>query len=350
MLHSHLHLHIGKREEQQDCAVCFTKGNAMLAVVADGVGGTFGGARASQAIVDVATRLWNAWQVDASKIESFLKTLVAESHTAILESGKEVHATPHSTIVALLIVDDVGYRVHVGDSRLYHIRKGAVLERTLDHSIVQLLVSNGKLAPEKAKGHKDSSKLYQSLGSSSEAEADVAPLELEHRDSFILCSDGLWQSMEDAEIASIAVSPKTLSGKLKEAVHTAFERGGEECDNISAVGVIYEQSFAKRHIPAFLRNPLNVFLIIALIGIGIYLVHFFNADIWREIEKLFSAPKEENVIKKTESPLTKPLQQSKPSQQTNPPPPQVPVENESPTKKIIQPPATLENKGGTERK
>jgi serine/threonine protein phosphatase PrpC len=128
---------------------------------------------------------------------------------AIAAAGRAVHAVggtapqelrPGSTCVALLVNEDGTDVAHVGDSRAYLVRPGAIQRLTRDHSMVQQMVDAGVLAPEDAAHHPEANKITRALGMSAEVEVELAPepVPLAKGDTLLLATDGLTDLVTDA--------------------------------------------------------------------------------------------------------------------------------------------------------
>ena len=132
----------------------------------------------------------------------------------------------HSTVVALFIDLDgnVASWGHCGDSRLYVFRGGRIAARTRDHSLVQSLVDGGMLAPEEMRSHPQRSELLSALGVGEEdLQVSVSPQswKVEAGDVFLLCTDGMWEYVEDPQMESAlsqAASPHAWLHDLEQAV------------------------------------------------------------------------------------------------------------------------------------
>lgn len=224
---------IGGREEQQDRAACFAApaGSPALAVVADGMGGHRGGALAAQAVVDAAARLWEAAPAEAAPQER-LTGLVLAAHEAINRAGSAKGIRPHSTGVFLWLEGDRAHWANIGDSRLYHFARGRLLARTRDHSVVQLLVDRGEVTEEEMATHPTQNRLLRSLGGDETPEADIGATTVGGEDAFLLCSDGLWETVTVEEMAA-ALSADDLDRAARLLVALAAERGGPMGDNVT---------------------------------------------------------------------------------------------------------------------
>lgn len=224
---------IGGREEQQDRAVCFAapNGHNCLVVVADGMGGHRGGALAAQSVVEAAAAVWHDPQLD-NPPEDVLTSLCFAAHDAVNRAGKAHGIQPHSTGVFLWLTGGNAYWAHVGDSRLYRFVHGRLLGRTRDHSVVQLLVDMGEVTEEQMATHPTQNRLFRSLGGDEAPEADFGSAEVGDADAFLLCSDGLWETVTVEEMAA-ALSAEDLQRAATMLVGLAADRGGPTGDNVT---------------------------------------------------------------------------------------------------------------------
>ena len=230
----------GPRPYNQDRLAYSYSKDALLLVLADGMGGHRHGEVAAQLAVKTLT---DAFQEEAQpKLKNpagFLKHAIQYVHDAIgaLAIAHDMLEAPRTTIVAAILQDDRLYGVHVGDSRLYHFRHGKLLCRTEDHSVVQMLYNRGRLDKDGMATHPNRHKIYNCLG------GDKQPLieqtqrdDLLEGDTLLLCSDGLWSVMDDDEIADMlhnGLVTETVSALLDEAER----RSQSEGDNMSAIGL-----------------------------------------------------------------------------------------------------------------
>jgi PPM family protein phosphatase len=205
-----------------------------LAVVADGMGGYEGGQEASRLAVETVRHIY----ADAFRGEP-QSSLVAAFETA--HANIQRYATDHpqffgmgTTCTAVAIVERDLYFAHVGDSRLYLIRNGAISRLTRDHSYVSRLVENGLVRSEDAESHPQRHILTAALGSGRDIIPDVpeTPALLEEGDILLLCTDGLWGVVGDPEIASI-VRSNPPAESCRGLVNLALERGGP--DNVTVL-------------------------------------------------------------------------------------------------------------------
>jgi serine/threonine protein phosphatase PrpC len=164
-----------------------------------------------------------------------LQGLVEDVNQAILQEAYQNRISMGTTLTGAVLVGQTAFISHVGDSRLYVLEKssGSLRQVTHDHSMVQRLVDLGQLSPEDALNSPQRSILYLSLGQKGRIEADVEVISLNDVNYMLLCSDGLWDMIEDHQIEQIlrtASGPADASVALVEAANRA---GG--ADNVTVV-------------------------------------------------------------------------------------------------------------------
>jgi len=226
------------REDNQDSVRSgeSTDGQVQIFAVADGMGGyEFGGVasvRALEVFFDAVSRWTNGWQVN--KLESILKRSVQDANLAVYQEATRRNARMGTTLTAACLIGNRLAIAHVGDSRAYLIRDGAATVLTRDHTAVGELVRARVISPEKARTHAQRSVLNRCLGVALIIQVDVYHATLQEGDVLILCSDGLWASLSDAEIATMAAepAPNAIADRL---VLAALDAGSD--DNVSALAV-----------------------------------------------------------------------------------------------------------------
>lgn len=227
----------GGRATQQDEVICLHDPGmgVRLLVLADGMGGDGAGELASQGVTHVARLLWERgdWREQPAAI--FLETLCQEAHAELRRRGRDLASgEPHSTVVALLLKGNQASWVHVGDSRLYRFQGRRCLDRTEDHSLVQLKVRRGELAPDQMAGDPDQHRLLRGLGGPQPPRVDHGYAVLRPGQAFALCSDGIWEQLSTSELGRWAHHRKQGEA-LREALSVALERGGEKGDNVALI-------------------------------------------------------------------------------------------------------------------
>lgn len=225
---------IGGREEQQDRVAVFSGASTHLLALADGAGGHEGGALAAQVLVDVARESFHALErLPEGTPTHWLERIALDAHECINALGRERDMQPHSTCVLLYLDSETAAWAHVGDSRLYRFADGRLVERTMDHSIVELMHLQGRITEAQMRTHRDKNRLYEALGGKQQPQAEVDGKEIAAGDGFLLLSDGVWENVADADLEA-TIQGKDLAGALRHLVESAKARGGPECDNLSA--------------------------------------------------------------------------------------------------------------------
>ena len=230
----------GPRPYNQDRLAYSYSKDALLLVIADGMGGYRHGEVAAQLAVKT---LSDAFQLAATPVledpAQFLIDHIQQVHDAIdrLMVAQELLESPRTTIVAAILQHGDLYCAHVGDSRLYHFRNGRLLFRTEDHSIVQMLYRRGQLDKQGMLVHPDRHKIYSCLGGDKPPKIDLTHKKnLRNGDTLLLCTDGLWSTFSDEEMSDILrAGPVSKSvPKLLDMAESLSETRG---DNMSAIGL-----------------------------------------------------------------------------------------------------------------
>lgn len=238
---------IGRRQSNQDrLGYCFSR-EALLLLVADGMGGHLYGEIAAQIAVQYITQ---AFQREAKPMVQdptlFLSRAITNAHHAILDYAfdKSLSEAPRTTIVATLIQDNSAWWAHAGDSRLYVFRNGRIVAQTKDHSRVQMLMDQGLLDAEGAATHPNRNRIYSCLGGNHPPQIEFSkPARLHNGDTFLLCTDGAWGPLADTDLVSaIASGPVPQSVPL--ILDLAERKAGPSCDNLSIVALQWHDEMA----------------------------------------------------------------------------------------------------------
>jgi PPM family protein phosphatase len=215
-----------RRRRNEDSWVC----DPPLFAVADGMGGARGGQIASRL---AAAALGS--EADGTGQERVV-ALIQEANRRVYERGVEdSSASGMGTTITVALVDDGEVAIgHVGDSRAYLIRDGALEQLTDDHSLVAELVRSGKLSPEEAETHPQRSVITRVLGTDPDVDVDTFSVPAQPGDLFMICSDGLTSMVGDDTILDVLRRRRDdLDAAAKELVASANRSGGE--DNITVV-------------------------------------------------------------------------------------------------------------------
>ena len=232
---------LGGREENQDRVCVAVAEHAALLVVADGMGGHADGARAAQVTQQViAEAFWHSPQPLFDPL-GFLHVTIGRAHEEVVKLGAQLplEQRPRATCAVCLIQQHGSWWAHVGDSRLYHVRRGNLLARSRDHSHVELLLREGLINAEQAHSHPMRNFVECCLGGDpilpDMSLSRRRPLEAD--DVILVCTDGLWGSMKDEEIAAALPTRGALRDELLELGKAAVKRAGAASDNTSAAAL-----------------------------------------------------------------------------------------------------------------
>lgn len=233
---------VGARPYNQDRLGHWQTGEALLMVLADGMGGHLHGEVAAQLAVEAVS---SAFRTDArprlANPDLFIFRAIGRAHTRIIEQATKLGLpeTPRTTIVVCVIQEGFAYWGHVGDSRLYLIRNGRIVTRTRDHTRVQQLIDGGRIREEAAATHPDRNKLLQCLGSETVPRLDpTATARLVKNDIVMLCSDGLWGPLTQRHLLH-AYMIADLPRASRDLMTLAETRAGPQCDNVSLLAMAW---------------------------------------------------------------------------------------------------------------
>ncbi len=230
---------IGKaRELNQDYYYISSPEDAIkLYILADGMGGYKGGEIASglatEAVKEYIYENFDKIEKQRDEILKLINDAMLYANKMVYEKSKEVEEFEGmgTTLEICLIYNNKAYTGHIGDSRIYRIRKGIMRKLTKDHSYVQKLVEDGKITREEANTHPKKNMLMKALGCMPFVEPDIRARNMEPNDILIMCSDGLTNMVKEEQIC-IEVTQNTQTA-AENLVKLANESGGY--DNITVV-------------------------------------------------------------------------------------------------------------------
>lgn len=237
---------LGKRRNNEDrLAHCYSR-DALLMVIADGMGGHYYGEVAAQIAVQT---LIESFQRQAGPMLDnpflFLQQSILNGHYAISDFSEQhrLEDSPRTTCVACIVQNNVAYWAHAGDSRLYLIRDGRVLTHTRDHSRVQLLLDQGVINEAQAAVHPERNRVYSCLGGPRLPEIEFShKTPLEEGDVLVLCTDGIWNAVSDETLAK-ALYSDNLIHTASALLDDIDEHGGSNADNFSIIAVRWEDAY-----------------------------------------------------------------------------------------------------------
>jgi serine/threonine protein phosphatase PrpC len=234
---------IGGRKVNQDrMGYSFTR-DALLLLLADGMGGHLKGEVASTiAMQTIGSMFQQSANPYIKKPEQFLEDSFFAAHREIhrYRAINNLPETPRTTIVACLIQHNTAFWAHCGDSRLYWMRNGQILSRTRDHSRLETLIAQGKVDPSERDTHPDRNKLFNCLGAPNMPIVEISRrASLQVGDIVLLCSDGLWSILGDLELAR-SLQENTIVRAVPELVNRATTIAGKQSDNVTALAMMWE--------------------------------------------------------------------------------------------------------------
>ncbi len=207
--------------------------------VADGMGGHNAGEVASAMAVQVfSEEMRKTGDITAGA----LHTAVARANEAVYRKALENAGMSGmgTTFSALAEQGETAYLAHVGDSRIYLVRRGAILQLTTDHTLVEEMVQKGLITPREARVHPKRNIITRALGTEESVQIDIVQMGTRPGDAFFLCSDGMTNYVDEREILRTAMSEREWPEKLKHLVSIALENGG--ADNITALFAVVEEA------------------------------------------------------------------------------------------------------------
>ena len=236
---------IGGREINQDRVAWLATPDAVLMVVADGMGGHLHGEVAAQMVIDT---MIGRFRAEAKTLLAdparFLAATLNQVHQTIVNYAAECRIPPHSaprtTCIACVVQNGQACWAHAGDSRLYLIHGSGAgasgVIRTRDHSLVQRMIDDGSLSRVQAVSHPWRNRVFSCLGGDVPPQIEVSPaMSLQDGDLIALCTDGAWSPLGETLVAGLGKAPLNTSvpGLLDAAEHAA----GPGADNLTLIAM-----------------------------------------------------------------------------------------------------------------
>jgi PPM family protein phosphatase len=236
---------LGNRDDNQDRVAIAVAENAALLVVVDGMGGHAEGGRAAEITRQVLLEtFWHTPQPLFDPL-GFLHLTLGRAHEEVVRIGLHLplELRPRATCAVCLVQQAEAWWAHVGDSRVYHLRRGAVVARTRDHSHVELLLREGLITAEQAQTHPMRNFVECCLG----GDPILPDMSISRRrtlqpgDVLLVCTDGLWSGTRDEDIAGLAAVPAAPLNEMLGAVcQCAVANNGTASDNTSAAALRWQ--------------------------------------------------------------------------------------------------------------
>lgn len=225
--------HVGKvRKENQDACtdVVHPSQPMRLLLTADGMGGHRGGEVASRLAVETAGNSFLSAQGASGELARKVLHDANQQIFATSQERTEVAGMGSTGVALLLAPGHKAWVAHVGDSRMYRLRRGSLERITDDHSLVGELVRAGRITWEDARTHPRRNQLQRALGVGDNVKIDLQEIELLPGDRYMICSDGLWGALEEEEVARI-LSERDPEAAVRELIDRAMVEDGS--DNIT---------------------------------------------------------------------------------------------------------------------
>lgn len=238
------------RQVNEDRGCLQQTGQDALMLVADGMGGHAAGEVASSLAIEVIQR---AYAEESEPAEHALETAFHAANQAIYQAARNNLSRQGmgTTCTALLLRDGMAYSAHVGDSRLYLIRAGQIYLMSEDHSAVMELVRQGALTLHDARHHEDKNVILRALGTQPKVTVSVweKPFPVQAGDAFVICSDGLYDLVEDDDIkhAVLHLEPRPACEHL---IALALQHGGHDNVTVGVLKVAAKDLVTVRTVPA----------------------------------------------------------------------------------------------------
>ena len=216
----------------------FVSSDGTLNVLADGMGGYAGGEVASKIATEATVKYLkehfdknNEYQKE--EILQIINDAIQYANIEVYKKSKEVEELEQmgTTLEICLIYKDRVFIAHIGDSRVYRIRKGIMRKLTKDHSYVQTLVEDGTITKEEAEHHPKKNMLMKALGCEENIEPDIMVKGFQEADIILICSDGLTNMVSEEQIFNIISN--NIENAADELVKEANNNGG--ADNITLI-------------------------------------------------------------------------------------------------------------------
>ena len=215
--------------------------STLLCVVCDGMGGAKSGNIASSLAVDVFLQeIRQNWKpkLDQAKIDQIRQNAGKLANFTVYDQSRQIPEFDGmgTTLVAVLVCGKKATVVNVGDSRAYGIDRSGIRQISKDHSLVQMMVDRGDLTAERAKSYPGKNFITRAVGTETTVQCDIFHLDVVKGDYFLLCSDGLSNTMDDQEILFEVVHGVNKAHCCQRLLDIAKNRGAP--DNVTSVLVL----------------------------------------------------------------------------------------------------------------
>ena len=270
---------IGGREENQDSFSFTNTDIGFLITVCDGMGGGPGGKTASTI---AATEIIKGVK-EGAPLAEVVKEAVEKANAAIIKVAKETPSLKGmgSTATVLLLNEQKAVVAHVGDSRVYQLRRKEKVFRTFDHSVVFDMVRQNIITEEQARLSAQSNIITRALGVADNVEVDISELAYEAGDLFLLCTDGIHGTMPEKELLKLVTGKKGALGPIVDNIATTADdigrKEGGGHDNLT-IAVIQTKNDSKQkpEMPKKARQLLTALTAVCMLSIILNVAQLFG--------------------------------------------------------------------------
>lgn len=236
----------GGRDYNEDSFGQCLKENQAIFVLADGLGGHFGGKQASESVVKALINAWKMEVMDNTASEdinweAWLKEQILNANDILLAMQNGRKNRLKSTVAVLCLDKDTAYWAYVGDSRLYFLSEGKIFLLTEDHSVTYKKYKAGEISKEEINFDEDRASLLRTVGNDSRCLPDSGCLNIENSSGFgrgfLLCSDGFWEYLREEEILVDYLKTAYAEKWGKQMLLRIMERIRPDSDNLTFTAV-----------------------------------------------------------------------------------------------------------------
>jgi PPM family protein phosphatase len=211
-----------------------------LFIVSDGMGGEQAGETAAKAVTSILPKVLEPYlpgleSKPKREVELTLRDSIVQFSQQLRQQASDQPGLKGmgATLALVWFRQDEAHLAHMGDSRIYSLRKDKLKLLTEDHSVIALLLKHGDITPEEAAGHPARGKLSRYIGMSGDVYPDVKTVKIHLGERFLLCSDGLWGMVSDEQITNLLLNNSEAESACRSLVGAANQAGGK--DNITAL-------------------------------------------------------------------------------------------------------------------
>ena len=226
------------RTQNQDAYITEELDGALLCAVCDGMGGAKSGNVASALTAEIfAQAVRSMWKPGLTQedVDTLLLSAVKVTNFTVYDQAVSVEdfAGMGTTLAAMLVENGRITAVNVGDSRIYRINAEGMRQVTKDHSLVQLMIDRGELTPEQARSYPGKNMITRAVGTEPAVQSDLLHLEPEWGETWLICTDGLTNLVEDQEILFEIMYNEDRQACCRRLLDIALSRGAP--DNVTCI-------------------------------------------------------------------------------------------------------------------